>query len=202
MNKKYIVFTDGACLNNGKKNPTGAIGIFFSNTDADNLGQSIADDSIKITNQTMELLAVIKAMQIIDRKITDNIINPDIIYIYTDSTYIINSITKWYPTWVDNNWLNSKNKPVENKELIQLLYELKNKYITIFKHVRSHQKEPTDKSSDAYFQWYGNHMADYLATNACKEYLKEKNELIVDDTDIKVKPKKINKKKINNTLNV
>ncbi len=202
MNKKYVVFTDGACLNNGKKNPTGAIGIFFSDSDIDNLGQVIADESIKITNQTMELLAVIKAMQIIDRKIMDKMINPDIIYIYTDSTYIINSITKWYPVWVSNDWMTTKNKPVENKELIQLLYELKNKYITIFKHVRSHKKEPIDKSSDAYLQWYGNYMADYLATNACKKYLVEINESIIEDTDIKTKPKRLNKKKIKNELNV
>lgn len=202
MNNKFTVFTDGACLNNGKKNPIGAIGIFFNNDSMDNLGQIICDDSIKITNQTMELLAVIKAMQIIDNKIIDKIIKPDIIYIYTDSTYIINSITKWYPTWLSNNWMTSKNKPVENKELIQLLYELKNKYIVIFKHVRSHQKEPIDKTTDLYVQWYGNHMADHLATSACKDYLVEKNSLIIENDDVKTKPKKLNKKKITNQLNV
>ena len=202
MSNKYVVFTDGACLNNGKKNPIGAIGIFYSDTNVDNLGQIIADDTIKITNQTMELLAVIKALQVIDKKIQDNIINPNIIYIYTDSTYIINSMTKWYPNWIKNNWLNSKNKPVENKELIQLLYELKNKYITIFKHIRSHQKEPSDKLSEAYTQWYGNYMADYLATNACKEFIREKNESNIENENIIVKPKKINKKKVSNTLNI
>jgi len=212
-NHKYIVFTDGACLNNGKKNPIGAIGIYFNDLDPDNLGQIIVDENIKITNQTMELLAAIKALQIIDMKIQNKIINPEIIYVYTDSTYIINSITKWYPNWIKNNWLNSKNKPVENKELIQLLYELKTKYITIFKHVRSHQKEPVNKTSDAYTFWYGNHMADFFATNACKEYAKEIAAVAISDslTDavstadtngVVIKPKRISKKKMNNTLNI
>jgi ribonuclease HI len=173
-NKKFIIFTDGACLNNGKKNSIGAIGIYFKENDTDNLGQIVENDNNKITNQTMELLAVIKAMQIIDSKIQNKIINEPIIYIYTDSTYVINSLTKWYPNWEKNNWLNTKQKPVENKELIQLLYTLKNKYIVIFKHVRSHQKEPEDKKSESYQIWYGNYMADYLATNACKIFIKDK----------------------------
>jgi ribonuclease HI len=118
--------------------------------------------------------------------------------------YIINSITKWYSAWEKNNWLNSKNKPVENKELIQLLYTLKSKYIVIFKHIRSHQKEPEDKQSESYNIWHGNHMADYLATNACKQYIKEKekeqNNKEQNNDNIIVK--KINKKKVKNTLNV
>ena len=203
MDKKYVVFTDGACLNNGKKNSIGAIGIFFKNDDIDNMGQVINNDGNKITNQTMELLAAIKALQIINDKIQNNIINPQIIYIYTDSTYIINSITKWYSIWEKNNWQTSKKKPVENKELIQLLYTLKNKYIVIFKHVRSHQTKPIDIDigSEQYTQWYGNHMADYLATNACKQFIKE-NKNINNLDDINIPSKKINKKKVKNTLNV
>ena len=205
-NQKFIVFTDGACLNNGKKDSIGAIGIYFKEDDIDNMGQIIENDNNKITNQTMELLAVIKAMQIIDNKIQNKIINNQLIYIYTDSTYVINSQTKWYTKWEQNDWLTSTKKPVENKELIQLLYSLKNKYITIFKHVKSHQKEPTDKTSEIYQIWYGNYMADYLATNACKSYLKNKqqNELneLNELENIIVPSKKINKKKVNNNLNV
>jgi len=202
-NQKFIVFTDGACLNNGKKNSIGAIGIYFKENDIDNMGQIIENDDNKITNQTMELLAVIKAMQIVDNKIQNKIINEQIIYIYTDSTYVINSQIKWYANWEKNNWLNSKQKPVENKELIQLLYKLKNKYIVIFKHVRSHQKEPEDKTSESYQAWHGNYMADYLATNACKQFTKDKQnneDNIVDD--VILAPKKINKKKVKNILNV
>ena len=203
-NQKFVVFTDGSCINNGKKNSIGAIGIFFKENDNDNLGQIIENDNNKITNQTMELLAVIKAMQIIDNKIQNKIINEQIIYIYTDSIYVINTQTKWYQIWEKNNWLNTKQKPVENKELIQLLYTLKNKYIVIFKHVRSHQKEPNDKKSELYNIWYGNYMADSLATNACKNYMKniQTNNNTINDDGLVIAPKKINKKKVNNIMNV
>jgi len=211
-NQKYIVFTDGACLNNGKKNSIGAIGIYFNDNDNDNMGQVITDNGAKITNQTMELLATIQALKIIDNKIKNNQTNSNIIYIYTDSTYVINSITKWYNNWNKNNWVNAKNKPVENKELIQLLYTLKSKYIVIFKHVRAHQSEPSDKDSEQYSLWRGNYMADYLATNACKQYIKqneqnEQNEQIInpDEESIaktKTKTKKTKSKKVINQLNV
>ena len=81
-NQKYIVFTDGACLNNGKKNSIGAIGIYFNDNDNDNMGQVITDNGAKITNQTMELLATIQALKIIDNKIKNNQTNSNIIYIY------------------------------------------------------------------------------------------------------------------------
>lgn len=172
---KLCVFTDGSCLNNGKKNSTGAIGVFFSDDDDDNYGQAIENDGNKITNQTMELLACIQAFSIIENKVANGL-KFKMIYIYTDSTYLINCINKWYVQWEKNGWKNSKGKDVENKDLIKVLYELKSKYIVIFKHVRSHQEPPFDQDSEEYRCWYGNYMADKLATDACKEYEREKEE--------------------------
>ena len=164
---KYCVFTDGSCLNNGKKNSTGAIGVFFSDNDSDNYGQAIENDGNKITNQTMELIACIQAFRIIDNKIKNGL-KLKMIYIYTDSTYIINCMNKWYAQWEKNNWKNSKGKDVENKDLIKVLFELKSKYIVIFKHVRSHQDAPTNTETEEYKAWYGNYMADHLAVLASK----------------------------------
>ena len=198
MSNKFSVYTDGSCLNNGKKNSIGAIGIYFSDTDSDNVGQVIDNEGNKITNQTMELLAMIQAFKIISDKVENNLINPSIIYVITDSSYVINCITKWYKLWEASGWINSKKKEVENKELIQLLYELKSKYIVIFKHIKSHQSEPDDKNSDFYKLWYGNYMADKLATEACRKYIEEKIQ-VEDDT---IKTKKISKCKIKSKLNV
>jgi len=156
---KISLFIDGSCLNNGKKNSTGSIGIYCSeNTDL-TLGRVINEKLFKITNQTMELYACIEAFNLIKD------LNINCIYIYTDSTYVINCMTKWYTKWVDNNWITTTGKPVLNKELIQLLYSLKIKQFVIFKHIRSHQKEP-DKNDPSYNMWYGNFMADKLARNA------------------------------------
>jgi ribonuclease HI len=175
MSSKFSVYTDGSCLNNGKKNSIGAIGIYFSDNDPDNLGQVIDNEGTKITNQTMELLACVQALQIIKDKISNGL-NAKIIFVYTDSTYLINSMTKWYNSWEKNGWKNTKGKDVENKELIQLLYKLKSDFIVIFKHVRSHQDAPTNTKSEEYRSWYGNFMADKFATDACKTFVKEKEQ--------------------------
>jgi len=215
MSKKLCVYTDGSCLNNGKKNSIGAIGIFFSDNDLDNQSQVIDNDGNKVTNQTMELLACVQALRIIKEK-TKNEKPLPIIYIYTDSSYMINCMTKWYPAWEKNGWINSKGKPVENKELIKALYSLKCEFIVIFKHIRSHQDEPMDKNSEEYLHWYGNHMADKLATDACKEYIKEKereekteieSQFTDQDGEIsqksKTKKSKVStKKKVRDSLNI
>lgn len=169
MSKKFVVFTDGSCLNNGKKNSVGSIGIFFSDSDPDNYAQVIENDGNKITNQTMELLACIQALKIIEEKIQKGI-DIGIVYIFTDSTYVINCMTKWFNQWTKNNWKNSKGKPVDNKDLIELLHEQKSKYIVIFKHINAHQNKP-DNSDPNYKYWYGNYMADKLATDASKSYM-------------------------------
>ena len=64
--------------------------------------------------------------------------------------------------WEKNNWINSKGKVIENKELIITLFNYTKKYKIKFKHVRAHQKEPSKDSPD-HFYWYGNYMADKLA---------------------------------------
>jgi len=221
---KYSVFTDGSCLNNGKKNSCGAIGIFFSDDDDDNYGQIIDNDGNKITNQTMELIACIQAFRIIEKKI-NNGLKIRIIYVYTDSTYVINSINKWYSNWEKNGWKTAKGKDVENKDLIKILYELKSKYVVIFKHVRSHNDAPENAESEEYRLWYGNYMADKLATDANRAYInnKEEDKKEVDrkemeqlinnqiDENIEVQQaivkkvksgKKTNKKMIKQTLNI
>ena len=68
-----------------------------------------------VTNQRMELLACIKGI---------NMCNDLDINIYTDSAYVINSITTWIKSWKKSNWKNSKGQDVKNKDLIIELYNL------------------------------------------------------------------------------
>jgi ribonuclease HI len=183
------IYTDGSCINNGKKNPIGAIGVFINDNSDYNVSRVIFQD--KITNQTMELQAAITGLEL-----CDNLGSFDVIYLYTDSMYLINSMTKWYDKWSSNNWKKSNGKDVDNLELIQKLYTLKNKYYVIFKHIKSHQDKP-DKDSRIYDSWYGNFMADKLAQQAVKDYLISLKTKIIDDTineistDTNIKKKKI-----------
>ena len=160
----HKVFTDGSTFNNGKKKMKqyGGIGVFFGDGDSRNVSRIL--EGSKITNNVAELTACLTAIEIItsmnDYSLMDSVV------IYTDSEYMINSITKWAHSWIKNNWQTKNKKPVQNKDLILKIYNLHKKHNIYFKHVKAHQSMPSNKYSNAYKLWYGNHMADKLATDA------------------------------------
>lgn len=153
-----IVYTDGACINNGKKNAKAGYGVFFGDMDSRNKSVPIIEG--KITNQVAELSAIIDAVEIILLEHT----NPNII-IKTDSRYCIDCVTKWCYKWEKNDWKNSSGKRIENYELVTKLYNYTKKYNIKYVHIYSHKDEP-DKSDPGYNDWYGNMMADMLASGA------------------------------------
>lgn len=77
------------------------------------------------------------------------------IYIYSDSQYAIDSITKWYPTWVAKNKLADK----KNVELIKEMYEL-------FMWLRPSVSIDISWVKGHNGTW-GNERADQLCTQAC-----------------------------------
>jgi ribonuclease HI len=165
-----IAYTDGACTNNqNKKIRRGGYGVHFSKSEIENCSIKLTGD--KITNQVAELSACLYAIEkCIEYNVFNNI-KHDII-IKTDSMYIINSITVWCKGWEKKGWKKADNSDVENLELIKKIYNYYNNIcpneygITIkFYHVRAHQKEPS-KDDPKYNDWYGNMMADKLATDA------------------------------------
>lgn len=196
MNNFINIYTDGSCFNNGKKNATGAIGVFFNDNDERNISLAIKDT--KITNQTMELLACVNAI--------DKLQPGEKAYLYTDSSYVINCMTVWIKNWEQNNWKTTTNKDVENIDLIKLLYQKTKKNIVIFKHVNAHTLEPS-KESNMYKHWYGNNMADKLAVNANILNVKEIEDKKIEDSLNEIinstdKRKRISKKKINKVIDI
>ena len=165
-----IVYTDGSCLKNKRvkdisKQPKGGIGVFWEDDNPFNISEPFT--IYPVTNIRTELYACIKACEIFIEslyKVDSEIENNKSLIIYTDSQFVINAITKWSHNWKKKNWKKADGKPVQNIDLISKLYDLYCSYPISFKHVRSHQKEPVDKDSDEYRHWYGNMMADKLAT--------------------------------------
>ena len=104
------IYTDGSCLNNPGNG--GWAAIININNDVKKISGSVKDT----TNNKMELMAPIKALQEIKEK------QP--IEIYTDSQYVRMGITDWVHKWIKNNWQTSKKEPVKNKELWIQLYDL------------------------------------------------------------------------------
>jgi len=154
-----IIYTDGACINNQHKAIRKAgCGVFFNNINNIN-NISVKLDGPKQTNQVAELTACILG---IEELIKHN--NTNDIVIKTDSMYTINCINTWFEGWKKRGWKKADGKPVDNLELIQKLHYYKSTYNIKFVHVRAHREEP-NRDDPSYPDWYGNMMADKLATN-------------------------------------
>jgi len=157
MKKALIIFTDGACINNGKNNAKGGIGIYFPGGELNNISHEFINQPI--TNQRAELYAIYTAL----RQIVNKKYKYEEIIIYSDSLYSIKSLTEWIKRWEQNGWITANNKPVQNLDIIRPIYNIlmDKKYNIKFQHVRSHTKEKT-------FEAICNDKADRLACNGIK----------------------------------
>ena len=148
----FEIFTDGACRgNNGsrsKGNIFGGIGIW-----SEDYNLNISEKHPNATNNKMELLAILRAIQIISDIWKET---PQKTVIWSDSMYSIKSVTVWYKNWEKNGWKNSKGADVENQDLIKPIIELLTKYSEFLdiKYVKGHSTST------------GNNKADELATSA------------------------------------
>lgn len=129
------IYTDGSCRENFRENGVAkGIGGWAFIILEENLGQDMrvvienCGQKIGTTNQEMELQAAIEALDYVGNN-CENSIN-----LYSDSTYLINCLkNKWFDKWLENGWLNSKLKPVENRELWEkLILQTSNKNINFF----------------------------------------------------------------------
>lgn len=134
--KDIIIYVDGACSNNPG---IGGIGITLVS------GEFRKEISIRYnhtTNNRMELLAVIHALEEIKLKRAR-------INIYSDSEYVTNAINKnWLDSWVKNNWKNSQKKEVKNKDLWIRLNEFRKNHILIFNWIKGHASNSENNKCD------------------------------------------------------
>ena len=102
-NNKLDIYTDGACL--GNPGPGGWAALIIENHQE----KIFSGNHEMTTNNRMELLAVIKALESINHLLE--------ITIHTDSKYVIDGITSWINNWKVNDWKGSNNTPVKNIDL-------------------------------------------------------------------------------------
>ena len=140
---KYKIYTDGAC--SGNPGPGGWAAIILEN---DQVEDMISGNEKNTTNNKMELLAPIRAIQRFKKKSE--------ISIFTDSTYVKEGITVWIKKWEKNGWKTASKKPVKNRELWKKLKILSLKHNIKWNWVKGH-------AQDKY-----NNLADDLAQRAIK----------------------------------
>ena len=122
---KYKIYTDGAC--SGNPGPGGWAAIILAN---DQVEDMMSGNEKNTTNNKMELLAPIKAIQKFKKKSE--------ISIFTDSTYVKEGITVWIKKWEKNGWKTSSKKPVKNIELWKKLKNLSSKHSIKWIWVKAH----------------------------------------------------------------
>ena len=128
------IYTDGSCLTNPGNGGWAAI------INENNQIKKISGNEKNTTNNRMELLAPIKALQ--------GIKTGSKIKVYTDSQYVKNGITEWINTWLNNNWKTSKKEDVKNKDLWIELYNLTKSFNIQWIWVKAHDGNSLNEEVD------------------------------------------------------
>ena len=131
---KVTFITDGAC--SGNPGPGGWCVIIKRN----DIVNEIFGGDVETTNNKMELTAVIKGFE--------NLNNASEVLVKTDSTYVINGITKWLPNWKAKGWINSAKKPVANKDLWKQLEYLISDHKVDWLWVKGHSGDDENERAD------------------------------------------------------
>ncbi len=139
--EKIIIYTDGGCRGNPG---IGGWGVWLRYGDHDKKLNGSEKDT---TNNRMELMAAIKALESIKSKHIA-------IDLFTDSKYVMHGINEWIKGWKAKGWKTSAKKPVKNVDLWQRLDVLNANHRVHWHWVKGHSGDE------------GNEMADELANQA------------------------------------
>ncbi len=133
--KTVEIYSDGAC----SKNP-GPGGWAFILKYKEHVIEKSGGER-HTTNNRMELLGIINALKMLKEACNVNI--------YTDSKYVVDSITKgWAKRWQKNGWMKNKKEEALNKDLWQKLLSLLNKHSCTLNWVKGHAGHPENERCD------------------------------------------------------
>lgn len=119
------IYTDGAC--SGNPGP-GGYGVVLIHGDYIKELSGAYEDT---TNNRMELMAVLKGLEILRKKCRVNL--------YSDSRYIVDAMNKgWVRRWQANNWMRNKNDLALNIDLWQRILELSGQHQVHWIWVKGH----------------------------------------------------------------
>lgn len=133
--KKVNIYTDGACKGNPGRGGWGTILVYGAHE------KELSGGEVMTTNNRMELMAVISGLEALRE--------PCEVTLTSDSTYVINSITKkWLDGWEKKNWVKSGNTPVPNADLWKRLIEAMKPHTIEWVWVRGHNGHPYNERCD------------------------------------------------------
>jgi len=129
------IYTDGACSGNPGPGGWGAVLLYRGHEK-----ELYGGESAKTTNNRMELMAAIQALESLNR--------PAPVRLHTDSTYVRNGVTKWLPGWKRNGWKTADKRPVKNADLWQRLDAATERHDVDWRWVKGHAGNPGNERAD------------------------------------------------------
>ncbi|MFU1681993.1 ribonuclease HI [Phaeobacter piscinae] len=136
---ELFAYTDGAC--SGNPGP-GGWGVLLRAMDGETIvkEKELSGGEAETTNNRMELLAAINALESLAR--------PSTLTVVTDSAYVKNGVTGWIYGWKRNGWKTASKKPVKNVELWQRLDEAQRRHDVTWEWVKGHAGHPENERAD------------------------------------------------------
>jgi ribonuclease HI len=137
---ELFAFTDGACSGNPGPGGWGAL-LVARDGDAVLRERELNGGEALTTNNRMELLAAISALEALGRAST--------ITVVTDSAYVKNGIASWIEGWKRNGWKTADRKPVKNEDLWRRLDEARARHRVTWEWIKGHAGHPENERADA-----------------------------------------------------
>lgn len=136
---ELFAYTDGACSGNPGPGGWGAL-LIAREGDAVVRERELKGGEAQTTNNRMELMAAISALEALDR--------PARITVVTDSAYVKGGITEWLRGWKRKDWRTSTNKPVKNEDLWRRLDAAAARHEVRWDWVKGHAGHPENERAD------------------------------------------------------
>ena len=140
---QLVIYTDGAAR--GNPGP-GGYGVLLQ---AGQHTKELAQGFRKTTNNRMELMALIKGLELLNR--------PCVVTLFSDSKYVVDTVEKgWAKAWKARGWIKADKQPAVNSDLWDRALKALEKHRVTIRWVKGH-------ASNA-----GNNRCDELAVAATR----------------------------------
>lgn len=133
--KRVDIYTDGACKGNPGPGGYGAILVYGK------YEKTLSEGFFETTNNRMELLAVIKALEALTEDCEVKVVS--------DSKYVVDSLSKgWVDAWRRKGWKKSDGKRALNIDLWERLLPLLDRHDVRFEWIKGHDGHPYNERCD------------------------------------------------------
>ncbi|WIV51029.1 ribonuclease HI [Marivivens sp. LCG002] len=136
---RLFAYTDGACSGNPGPGGWGAL-LIAREGDEILKERELYGGEQETTNNRMELLAAITALETLER--------PSTLTVITDSAYVKDGISSWLFGWKKKGWKTAAGKPVKNEDLWRRLDEATKRHTITWEWVKGHAGHPENERAD------------------------------------------------------